>query len=786
MLLDTNRQLVQASTKAVSVYRRALSYFVADWVWIALLLALIGVSTCVSLVEAWPLAILIDSVLTKEPRADWMHALFLSVLPAGKTGQIRGLVLIGMGLQIIGYLAWFGRMMINYHLNYQGTTRVRYDLFTKLQYLGLAYHRSHPQGDAIYRLTTDALGPWGIMETVVGTVVAAVTLTVMTAILLSWNVSLTLAAFMVAPLMIWSNWRFGICIHQRALASKQADADLTSSIQQAMTRVPLAQAFNQEPHEFQHFRGSVGRSVRALLKLNVQEELYPLARDSILAVGGAIILGYGGYLVYRDQFLSPVEAGMTVGLLIVFMDYIRKLWDPLKWLTEFIAKVRIYEAAARRAFQILDTPEAVTQEPDAKSLPVSSRTLVLDRVGFAYRPGQPVLHDLCATIRPGEMVAFVGPSGTGKSTLLALLLRLYDPSEGSLRLDGTDARLARLRDVRAHMAFVSQDSLMLSASIAANIAYGCPDASRYEVEQSAELAGAAGFINELPDGYDTVLAEGGLNLSGGQRQRLAIARALLTRAPFLILDEPTSALDQHHEQLLIGSLQMLKGQRTIVLVTHRLESVIACDQIFVMDAGRIVEAGTHSELIHRGGSYARLWSPHGSRTEPVSEPLRPLSDIRLVTALALHADEGLGSRTAKGREFRRGRVSVGSDAGPRDINARSPVSPPGQYHVKVSYHYRHLSHHRGRTSSMAASGMSRRQHSGFLRLGRSISDVVEGQPVSLKAPHALEKGASAAQLADRPILHHGTALYHNDAVEGCHGGKAMGNGDDRAVLRQPH
>jgi ATP-binding cassette subfamily B protein len=592
----------------MSVYRRTLRYFAADWVRIAALVALIGVSVCVGLLEAWPLAVLIDSVLTGQPKGDWVHHLVLSVLPASKVGQVVGLVLMGMGLHIIGYLAWFGRMMINYHLNYRGTTRVRYDLFGKLQHLGLTYHRSHSQGDAIYRLTTDAFGPWGIMDTVIGTSVAAVTLTVMTAILLSRNISLTLAAFTVAPFMIWSNWRFGVRIHERALASKQIDADLTSFIQQAMGRVPLAQTYQREAYEFRRFRGAVGRSVRALLRLNVQEQLYPLARDSILAVGGAIILGYGGYLVYRDQFLSPVEGGMTVGLLIVFMDYVRKLWEPLKWLTEFIAKVRIFEAATRRVFRILDTPEAIIQDPRAASLPISSRRLVLDRVGFAYQPGHPILHNLCAEIRPGEMVAFVGPSGAGKSTLLALMLRLYDPTAGELRLDDVDLRAARLTDTRAHMALVAQDSLMLPASIAANIAYGRPGASRYEIERAAELAGAADFIQDLPEGYETILVEGGQNLSGGQRQRLAIARALLTRAPFLILDEPTSALDPHHEQLLLQTLRSLKGGRTIVLVTHRLESVVACDQVFVMDAGRIVERGTHHELIERNGHYARMWS----------------------------------------------------------------------------------------------------------------------------------------------------------------------------------
>ena len=592
--------------KSLAVDLRATSYFSPDWRWIAVLVVLIALSVGVGLLEAWPLAVLIDSVLTETPHGDWIHQAFLSRLPASKMGQVVGLVLIGMSLQIIGYAVWASRMMINYHLNYRGTTRVRYDLFNKFQVLGLTFHRSRPQGDAIYRLSADAFGPWGIMDTVIGTSVAAVTLTVMTMILLSRNAGLTLAAFSVAPFIIWSNWRFGLRIHQRALESKQIDADLTSVIQQAMTRIPLAQAFRRERGEFRIFRGAVRRSVHALLRLNWQEQLYPLARDTVLAVGGAIILGYGGYLVYRDQFLQPVATGMTVGTLIIFLDYVRKLWDPLKWLTEFIAKVRLFEAAARRVFRILDLPESIVESPNSVRIPVQPRTLTIDKVGFGYRAGQVVLAEVSAEIRHGQMVAFIGSSGTGKSTLLALMLRFYDPTAGSLRLDGIDFRAMRIADVRAHMALVGQESIILPATVAGNIGYGRPAASRLDIAEAAMRAGAAGFIEELPEGYDTVLAEGGQNLSGGQRQRIAIARALLTKAPFLVLDEPTSALDPEHEKHLIETLRALKGLRTIILVTHRLESVVGCDQIFVMQGGRIVERGRHDELLARAGLYSRM------------------------------------------------------------------------------------------------------------------------------------------------------------------------------------
>ena len=607
----------------MGIYRRAMSYFASDRALIAVLVLLIGISVFVGLLEAWPLAVLIDTVLTREPKGGWTHQALLSLLPEDKLGQVIGVVVVGAGLQIIGYSAWLGRMMINYHLNYRGTARVRYDLFTKLQEIGLTYHRSRPQGDGLFRLSYDVLGPWGIMDLVIGTAVAAVVAVIMASILLSINTPLALAALAITPFMIASNWFFGRRIHTRTLDSKQADTDLMSFTQQALATMGLAQAFRREPHEFARYRGWVLRSIRAALRLNWQEQLYPFTRDMMLAVAGAIIFGYGGYLVYRDQFVSPVAGGMTVGVLFVFVDYTRKLWDPLKWLTEFVAKVQFHVAASRRVFAVLDAPVSIVEAPKARSLPLAPRTLTLDRVGFGYRQGQRVLQDISAQIQPGEMVAFVGPSGTGKSTLLSLMMRFYDPTEGALRLDGIDFRDVRIADLRRHMALVGQDSIMLPASIAENIVYGCPGATRVQITRAAQMAGAAEFMTSLPEGYDTLLTEGGQNLSGGQRQRIAIARALVSEAPFLILDEPTSALDLHHEQRLVRTLCGLKGRHTIVLVTHRLASVVECDSIFVLSAGRIVERGSHEQLLRKGGPYARMW--HSAAPPGEHAPAKPKS-----------------------------------------------------------------------------------------------------------------------------------------------------------------
>jgi len=273
-------------------------------------------------------------------------------------------------------------------------------------------------------------------------------------------------------------------------------------------------------------------------------------------------------------------------------------------------------AGAERVFEILDQEDTIRDAPDAISLPRRPRALELENVCFEYAADRPILREVGVTIEPGQMVAFVGPSGAGKSTLLSLLPRFYDPTAGTVKLDGYDARQVKLADLRRHVALVPQDSPILAGTIAQNIAFGAPNATHRQIRLAARLAGAASFIEQMPDGYDTQISEGGGNLSGGQRQRLAIARALLGKAPILVLDEPTSALDPQQERLVTETLHSLRGKRTIILVTHRLGTVAECDQIFVLEKGRVVESGTHEKLMGGLGLYQRMVQEQATLNTP--------------------------------------------------------------------------------------------------------------------------------------------------------------------------
>lgn len=587
---------------------RALGYYRGETLRITALLVMIAITAAATVAQVYPIMILVDNVFGPLKPGSWAARRFFHYAPEGKIGQIVLLTAIFFGLRMLQELLGMFQTLLGIRVGYGALMRVRCDLFRKLQQLSLAYHKSQPQGDAIYRLSWDTYGVQTVVQGFIQTTFTNVfTLIAIAATMLSQNIRLTIVSFAIAPLLFWVTKFYGKILQTKATEAKQVDANLTTTIQRSAATIGLVQAFNREADEYNQFDTAVNATTSAYIRLHWQEVLFWLAIGTVLAVSASALFGYGGYLVYQDQYVLKLgEAGFTVGALLAFLRLLDQLYGPLKVLTGSASQLATGIAGCRRVFEVLDRDPIIKDAPGAIALPKQSRTLALNDVIFGYREGNTVLNGVSCEIKPGQMVAFVGESGVGKTTLLSLVPRFYDPWQGSITLDGHDLRQVKVGDVRKHVALVLQDNVVLPTSVRENIAYGRPGATDAQIRHAAELAGAAKFIDKLDKGYEEILSESGGNLSGGQRQRISIARALLTEAPVIIMDEPTSALDPQHEQLIIETLQGIKGLRTLILVSHRLSTVADCDVIFVMDAGKIVEQGTHESLIAGRGLYYKM------------------------------------------------------------------------------------------------------------------------------------------------------------------------------------
>lgn len=579
-------------------YLRVLSYFRPDWWRLTLSLLLVGGMTLLGLLWPFPLAILFDSVLQEKQVDQWVYRAFFHFAPHDRGQQILWLAVMAVVLRIGNEVLRSWQTLLTIRVGLSGMMRVRGDLFRKLQVLSIGYHRSQPQGDAIYRLAWDTYGFQGVTNVLMTVVVNVITLALMAGICFSMNWQLTLLSIAVVPVVLLVMRKYGSILSERSVEAKERESSLYTAIQRSMTAITVVQAFGREADEYTRFDSTVQSSVKATYRLHKHEVIYWLLLGLAFAFGASIIFGYGGYLVYKGV--------VGVGFLWIFIAYLEKLYDPLNKLSSSGSGMLTAMAGVDRVLEVLDRDSQIQDAPGAILLPRQSRVLRLENVGFSYRAGEPVLCGLNVRVEAGQMVAFVGSSGVGKTTLLNLFPRFYDPTEGALKLDDHDLRQIKLKSLRAHIALVLQESIILPTSIAENIAYGRPTATSAQIAHAAELAGAASFIDKLPQKYETQVQEGGTNLSGGQRQRLGIARALLTEAPIIVLDEPTSALDAEHEMLIIETLRALKGRRTILLVSHRLSTVADCDAIHVMEAGRIVESGRHEELLAKRGLYYRM------------------------------------------------------------------------------------------------------------------------------------------------------------------------------------
>lgn len=581
----------------MNYFRRVLHYLKPYWKLAAGSVVLIVLGALAGLLVPWPLKILFDHVLADRPLTGPL-AWVLGPLHLGRTGLLLFAVLGGVVVTLVQHGLTVFDNYVNTKIDQGMALDFRSDLFRHAQRLSLAYHDQRRAGMVIYAINFQADSASRLVMVIPSLAQSVLSLVGMFWILSLMNWKLAVLSLTVVPFLYYSVGYYVKHIQARLYAVRGMEGELLSIIHEAMSMLRVIVAFGREDHEHRKYRAQGERAVAARVRLTVRQTLFSLVVDTITATGTALVLGVGAY--------QALQGTITPGDLLIVLSYLTLVYKPLETISSTVGSLQDLFVNLRFAFDLLDTVPDIQDAPGAVSVARARGHVRYEDVGFAYAGREGTLRDISFEAKPGQVVAIVGPTGAGKSTLVSVLPRFYDAQAGRVLLDGADVRGLTLRSLRDQVSVVLQEPLLFSGTIADNIRYGRLGASMGGIIAAAEAANAHEFICRLPQQYDTELGERGVKLSGGERQRIAVARAFLKDAPILILDEPTSSIDSRTEAVILDALDRLMVGRTTFLIAHRLSTVRRADLILVLDHGRLVEKGTHQELLDRGGLYKQL------------------------------------------------------------------------------------------------------------------------------------------------------------------------------------
>jgi ATP-binding cassette, subfamily B, bacterial len=587
---DTSRPIIPWMLSFLQPHRRKVA------IYSFLLLLEVGLGA----LQPWPFAWVIDHVLIQKPFEDPRIQAIATALTHGDRWTLLILVVAGgILLQVVNQLVSAYGTQVQVDTGQRLVYDLRYKLFNHLQSLGLYHHVTTSTSDAVYRVDIDAYSIENLVMSGIFPLATAVTsLVVMFTILARKDLTIALLSLVVVPFLFVCLRYYTSTLANREERVKELESKLLDRLYETFSAMRLVKSFAREPYELNRYAAAGDKTMNARIKITWQQSMFSVVVSTITILGTGLILVVGGQHVMRGE--------LSIGTLAVVIAYLGMVYGPLSSIAHTTGQLQGAIAGARRVRAMFALTPETNDRPDAIEASTISGDITFEGVGFDYPDGTKVLHDIDFRAKPGEMVALVGLTGAGKTTLVSLIPRFYDATAGRVLVDGVDVRDYRIRSLREKIAIVLQDPVLFQGTIAENLRYGRIDASAVEIEEAARAAHAHEFISRLAKGYETEIAEAGGSLSGGERQRLSVARAIIKNAPILILDEPTSSLDAISEEIVFGALRRLRAGRTTLVIAHRLSTVRDADCILVLDEGHIVAKGRHEELLQSSQLYRRM------------------------------------------------------------------------------------------------------------------------------------------------------------------------------------